>query len=225
MFDTPLAQRKLRILNALFHARAGREHGGRIHDRHGELNAGAIVGSTWVGITLEIAGRHRTVLARGYQRPAPDLPASTPLVLSVDGFFAREAAESWRDEGSNRIEAHLAEVTAAIIVAGERGYRRGLKEAEEREEQFRLQQEQARRDRQAAIDAGRLEELRHSGELLRQADDIRALVARLTAAVHAGDQEVDPARLAQWAEWAMSYADRLDPVRSGQLLAQINGQD
>jgi hypothetical protein len=34
-----------------------------------------------------------------------------------------------------------------------------IEEAEEREEQFRLQQEQARRDRQAAIDAGRLKDV------------------------------------------------------------------
>jgi hypothetical protein len=67
----------------------------------------------------------------------------------------------------------------------------------------------------------RLENLKTSGRLLAQAEEIRALVERVKGSVLEGQTEITESELASWEEWASGYADRIDPVRSGQVLTHI----
>ena len=67
----------------------------------------------------------------------------------------------------------------------------------------------------------RLTDLTASGELLRQAGEIRALVEQVRAAAAAGSVDVTPDQLARWEGWALGQADRLDPVLSGQVLSHL----
>jgi hypothetical protein len=63
---------------------------------------------------------------------------------------------------------------------------------------------------------------------LRQAEDLRALIARVRGAVLAGSANIDQARLEEWERWASAEADRLDPILSGQImthLAPVEEQD
>jgi hypothetical protein len=219
-FGSAIDQRRLRILNALFMALSKRDHGGSASERDGRIEAAAIVGDTRVGLDIAIAGKHRTVRVYGRDQPAPDLPPSTPLALVIDG--QRDRAEmSWQDDASGKLETKIAEIVARIIVAGEARFRRGLKEAEKREEEYRRWQEQRRREEIERRNAERLKHLRESGELLRQATDLRALIARVRDAVAAGSVGVDQARLAEWERWASAEADRLDPMLSGQVMAHL----
>jgi len=220
--DGALDQRRLRILNALFLALARRGQRGGAHDRDGEIDAAALVGDTRVDIEIAVAGKHRTVREYGRDVPARDLPASTPLRLVVGGSRDRPTGEGqWQDDANGKLEAKLTEVAARVVVAGEALFRRGLKDAEEREAQWRRWQEQQRREELERRNAERLKQLRASGDLLRQADDLRALLARVRGAVVAGALDVDPAALTQWEAWASAEADRLDPVLSGQVLAHL----
>jgi hypothetical protein len=107
------------------------------------------------------------------------------------------------------------------VVAGEECFRRGLKEVEEREEQWRRYREQQRREAIERRNAERLAHLRASGELLRSAEDLRALVARVRAAVVAGSVDIGKDRLAEWERWASAEADRLDPLLSGQVMSHL----
>lgn len=50
-------------------------------------------------------------------------------------------------------------------------------------------------------------------DLLRQAEDIRALVGRMRQAIAVGELAVDAATLANWEQWALGKADLVDPVR------------
>jgi L-fucose isomerase-like protein len=108
-----------------------------------------------------------------------------------------------------------------IIVAGEGAFRRGLREEVERLEEARKLEEKMRLERLAAMEAQRLADLRRSGELLREANDIRALVETVKAAVVAGEQPIDADALVEWEIWALAYADRVDPVRSGQIQSHL----
>jgi hypothetical protein len=56
---------------------------------------------------------------------------------------------------------------------------------------------------------------------LREAQNIRALVINVRAAVLAGAQPISADDLAQWETWALAYADRVDPVVSGQVMSHI----
>lgn len=133
----------------------------------------------------------------------------------------RPGERSWQDDASGKLESKLAEITARIIVAGEARFRRGLREAEERAEQYRRWQEERRQEALARRNAERLKHLRTSGELLRQAEDLRALIARVRDAVAAGSGGVDQDRLEEWERWASAEADRLDPIVSGQIMSHL----
>jgi hypothetical protein len=145
----------------------------------------------------------------------------------------------WQDGAAGKLETKIVEIVARVIVAGARraicttkrsGYRkrasrerfrRGLKEAEQRAEEHRRWQEQRRREEIERRNAERLKHLRNIGELLRQAEDLRALIARVRGAVVDGSVEVDRARLEEWERWASAEADRLDPILSGQVLTHL----
>jgi hypothetical protein len=223
-FDGALDQRQLRILNALFMALSRRGHAGRASERDGRIDATAIVGDVAVDLDIAIAGKHRTVREYGREVPARDLPASTPLMLVIDGQRGRPGETTWQDDKAGKLESKLAEIVARIIVAGEGRFRRGLKEAEERAEQYRRWQEQRRREEIERRNAERLKHLRTSGELLRQAEDLRALIARVRDAATVGLADVDQTRLEEWERWASAEADRLDPVLSGQIMTHLAPQ-
>jgi hypothetical protein len=89
-------------------------------------------------------------------------------------------------------------------------------------------EEKWRQERIEKRNAERLKHLRESGELLRQAEDLRALIARVRGALVTGSVGVDQARLEEWERWASGKADRLDPILSGQImthLAPVEEQD
>ncbi|MFL6728190.1 MAG: hypothetical protein ACJ8FS_16995 [Sphingomicrobium sp.] len=220
-FDGPLDQRRFKILNAIFMALSMRGHGGSASERDGRIEATALVGDTRLDLGIAIVGKHRIVREYGRDIPARDLPASTPLLLVIDGQREPSGVTSWQDDATGKLESKLAEITARIIVAGEERLRRGLKEAEERAEQFRRWEEQRRREEIERRNAERLKLLRTSGDLLRQAEDLRALIARVRSAVVEGSASVDQARLNEWERWASAEADRLDPILSGQIMTHL----
>lgn len=53
--------------------------------------------------------------------------------------------------------------------------------------------------------------------MLRQAEDLRALIASVSAAIAKGHRSLDAAAFTEWRQWAAAEADRLDPVLSGQV--------
>lgn len=220
-FDNPLDKRRLRILSAVFMALSKRDHDADAYERDGEIHATAIVGDTRLGLEVSVAGKHRKVRVYGRDRPAADLPLKTPLMLRVNPDFDGRNGVSWQDDDGGTLESKIAVIAAGIIVAGEAKFRRGLREAEERAEQLRIAEEKRRHEELAARNLKRLESLHRSGELLRQAEDIRALVARVRQGMIDGSADVDPGTIEAWEKWALDEADKLDPVRSGQIMAHL----
>lgn len=180
-----------------------------------------MIGDTRLGLLIDLAGKHRTVQVQGRTRAAPDLPGSTPLMFSIDPGFDRKNCTTWQDDANGTLETKIAEIVARVIVAGEAKFRSGLKEAEERAEQSRRWEEKRRQEAIAARNAERLKHLRESGDLLRRAEDLRALIARVRGALLAGSVEVDPTRIEEWERWASAEADRLDPIVSGQIMTHL----
>lgn len=220
-FESTLDKRRLRILNAVFMALGKRGHQGEAHERDGEIHARAVIGDTHIGLELDIAGRGRAVRPPSGVRPMPTLPATTRLAFRVDPNFDGRSDEAWQDDDDGTIEAKIASITAAIIVAGESKFRRGLREAEERVEQLRELNEKKRQEELAARNLRRLEALRTSSQLLQQAEEIRALVTRVHQAMTDGSVACDQKTVKAWGLWASAEADRIDPVRSCQVLSQL----
>lgn len=218
-FDSPLDRRRLRILNAIFMTLAKRGHRADAYERDGEIHARVTIGDTHLGFSLEPAGNRPE---RGYGRDRTvGLPATTPLQFSLDPDFDRRAMTIWSDDAAGTLESRIADIVARIIVAGEAKFRRGLREAEERAEEYRRWQEKQRQERIEARNRQRLEHLRRSGELLRQAEDLRALIIRVREAAVTGSVAADRHNLEAWESWASAEADRLDPILSGQIRTHL----
>lgn len=222
-FDSPLAQRQLRLLAGLLLALAKRGHRGEVWEDAYTLRARCEIGRETIGLRFEVIGKHRTEWHYGHQRPARDLPAKTPLRLVVDRSFRMPLTAAWADTPNQPLEKQLTEIVAGVIVAGEASFRQGLVEARERAEEHRRWEEERRLARLAELEGKRLADLRTSGDLLRQAEEIRALVARVESALLRGNlPELTPERVSQWKSWALAQADRIDPVHSGQVLTHLH---
>ena len=126
------------------------------------------------------------------------------------------------DDRDGKLETKLAVIAADIIVAGEAAFRQSLIEAVEREEQWPKWQEERRQQRITELEAQRLKDLKTSGMLLAQAEEIRTLVTRMKSAVVVGATHILAEDLEPWERWALDYADRLDPILSGQVLSHIH---
>ncbi len=222
-FDGPLAQRQLRFLDRLFKTMSRRGHSGAVSDDKGRLSIRMVVGDMSLCASLEPAGRHATETVAGNTRPARDLPASTPLVLALTEKFRAPVRATWKDDPEGKLEGKVAAIAADLIVAGEALFRQRLVETREWEEERQRLRRKHELERIAALEAKRLEDLRRSGELLRQAEEIRSLVIRVKVAIAAG-QSVDlpPEQLLSWEAWALEQADRIDPVISGQVLSHLS---
>lgn len=230
-FDGALDQRKLRLLNGIFLALAKRGHGGDVHETDDEIHVRLKIGDTQIGVTIDIVGKHRTVSGRRQTRPAPDLPATTPLSLRIKPGFDNEIGETWQDDVDGKLESKIASIAAGLIVAGEAKFRRQLREDEKQAEQDRLnreakaERERLERERRMIetlqkMNEQRLADLQKSGELLRLSRDIRTLVVEVRGAI-AGQSGVDVEELEAWESWALKEADKLDPVLSGQFLSHL----
>lgn len=230
-FDNPIDQRRLKLFNGILLALAKRGHSGSVSATDTEISARAWIGSTSLGLSLAIAGKHRTVVSHGYRRADPALPDSTPLVLHVKPGFDQEIVDACQDEDGQRLESKIANIAAALIVAGEATFRQRLREYEERAEKDRVEQqrkeEEARRQREKRrlerireLNEQRVTDLRTSGELLRAARDLRALVAEVREAMR-DRADLDTETLEAWVSWASQEADTLDPILSGQVLKHL----
>lgn len=222
-FEGAMNTRRLRLLNALMLALSKRGHGGRVSETHdNRMEVQFRVGGTSLHANLEPSN------SRPHNhswRQDITLPGTTPLTLNLEPRHDGTAAATWSDTKDAKLEARLTDVAASIIVEGERAFRRGIREAIERHEAHLRWLEQERQKRIAAAQAKRVEELRRSGEMLRQAEDIRALVARVRTAMASGTELVPADKLSAWEAWAASYADSLDPIKTGQIMAHLDPQE
>jgi hypothetical protein len=221
LFDGPLTQRELRIADGLLKALARRGHSGEVQEDRRELTIRVSVGDTGVALAFEIIGSHRTEMIAGNRVPAHDLPVSTPLRLGFKRLRRSGEHASWCDQPGKRLEKCVAEIAAEVIVAGEAAFRRSLVEAAEAEAEHARWLEESRRRKLAELAGKRIADLKQSGDLLRKAEEIRALVAQVKHAVEQGSELVSAEQLARWEIWALSQADVLDPLRSGQVLTHL----
>ena len=115
------------------------------------------------------------------------------------------------------LESKIAAIAAGVIVAGEARFRRSLREEIERQEKATIAEEKARQEQLATLNRKRIENLHASGELLRRAEEIRLLVGRVRDAVTTDSTSADSGTIDAWERWALAEADKIDPVKSGQI--------
>ena len=211
LFDSPLEQRRLRIVNALFLAlsRCGcipaRQRG---QDREFSVR----VGDQHVRFSLEPCS------TRGSARRKP---GSERLELKLSLYEPPDnVRHSWVDQEQTCLEDAISDISTGLLVAGEWIYRATLERRhawrverkQELEEKIREQELAAMRREQEEREKAakkRLHGLLSEAARWRRAADIRAYVNAVL-------QQVRPTNeISTWAEWARAEADRIDPLTNG----------
>jgi hypothetical protein len=213
VFDQPHQARKLRIVNALMHALSSMGHHCEVWGEH-EPSFRTKIGDHHVQVRIQHPGEEALTHSRHGDAlsPAPETPLRIELFSALPEGFPR----MWED-GEVKLEAVVAEIAATIVAAGEARYRLSIKERLEHVARMEAWREERRQEALAKRNQERLAALHRSAELLRTAQDLRSLIASVSAAIESGRSDLDPVALAEWKQWAAAEADRIDPVLSGQV--------
>lgn len=209
LFDTPLARRKLRILNGLTTALARVGFATSIRGG-GPIELNTRVGDYGISWQLEAdaARPHKKATAKSGLRLSISLPTGAPAQL----------AASWSDLPERDLESVARTILETIIIAGEYRYRSHVLSMYEwrieRRQRLVAERErlliEAERRRVEALERARKQEedaLIDQARRWRQATDVRAYVAARVAVQGTPDEVMN-----NWVRWAMEVADRMDPL-------------
>jgi len=219
VFDTAEGRRILKILNAIFF----------VMDRVGvkpylnateSINAGAIVGDTRIFFEIEAINLKQQTSTNGKKALS-----RTRLQLNIlhHGEIP-EAQMTWKDEEGLTLENQTRKIAAGLLVAGELHYRdqtyhsynwlverKTEHDEEKRRELERLEREKLQR--QLQIERKRRRQLVTDVLEWRRADEIRAFVGAVNSREELNPSLDSKEKLAQWSVWALTEADKLDPMK------------
>ncbi len=230
VFDSPFGQRRLRFLNALFIATA--KCGGKPEVRGHEAREISIrIHQTGVAVSLDRPPAGRTKAA-GQGRDGPD-----QLRFAIVNRYDRDQVRtSWQDGEGGRLERYIGDIAVELATAAEVSYREscvrefewrvqrkaGLEE-EERNRQLELEREE--RERRERLEQARVDRLLDEAASLRRATDIRTYVAAVKAVVANETSSISAEEMQRWSKWALTEADRIDPVVSARFLDAFEEKD
>lgn len=222
-FDSPLARRRLRIVNALLLAAAKVGGGGFLRGEDlSELYL--TIGDRHIGFTLDAANR-----SRSGRRPALEKNGEKLAITLQYGDLAADVPTLWEDQEGNPLESRLTEIFVRMAVASEHAQRKWLEEHRrwQREEQERLEREarqrkldaeRRERERLAAIEQAKLDALVKDAGAWKTAADLRSYISAVAASMTG---KVDAERLNAWCDWARAQADAMDPLTGGRASLSI----
>jgi hypothetical protein len=223
-FDSPFEQRRLKIISALYTALENCGFQPSSTRKEGR-DLGVKIGDYNVGFTLDdITAKDD----QSYLWLARDKkPSSTRMRLRVSGYkLPEDIRQIWDDVDGDKIENHLPEIAAELIVAGEVFYRatklhrhqwRVERKAELEQKELERIEEEARQaeERRIRNEQARIDHLLAQAGALKQATEIRAYVQAILEANNSAPDPMNEEELRSWEEWALAQADRIDPVKSG----------
>lgn len=221
VFEGPFEKRRLRILNALFF---GLMRVGGKPSLRGFAAREIVITFHYQHIWLSLEGKNSKPPQQYVARSKE--PSDRSLVLSIlAGYVAKEILGSWSDNEQQNLETQLTEAAIAIALQAEESYRAQLIRSHEWRIERKMQLEKEERERQAAqikaeaerrarLEQKRIDSLLSDARALETADTIRRYVARL-------EDRVDTSTAAgfqKWKQWALSQADRIDPLLDAKFL-------
>ncbi|ALE53347.1 hypothetical protein AC233_00395 [Burkholderia sp. HB1] len=219
-FESRFEQRRLLFLSNLFVLLGRLDVQGAARGREGR-ELGAHVGDQYVKLKVETLATLRP------RKRAGDAKKNEPMAIEVEvarwQHGEREERLFWSDDEDSRLEDRLLEIGVAIVLTGERQYRKArqfsyewdrhcFEEKIEKARKAREEAEQRVREQRLQADHDRVARLLAQVSARQQAQQIRLYVEEVLASPDAmagrafdGDREA-------WAGWARTVADWLDPL-------------
>jgi hypothetical protein len=147
------------------------------------------------------------------------------LYLSVSANAVGNTTR-WEDGEKGSLESQITEVIIGMLIASEYAHRRWIEEQaawerKRREEAeraaIRQREEDERRERErlAAIEKAKLDNLLRNAEAWRTARNLRRYIR---AVMETTSEYGDSQQLEAWSLWALAEADKLDPLVSKRAL-------
>ena len=232
LFDSVVDQRQLRLLNAILFALSKRDVHAKVDLEDYNFRARATVGEFTVSFTMIPASKPKNLNQYAYAETMAKLPPRSRVVVMINPSRSGTSDDIWQDDAEGQLETKITSIAAAVIVAGEAEFRQNVRmRAEwraqrEREEEIearrrQLHEQEELRRRKAEAEAKRLADLKLSGKLLREANELRAIVAAVRNKMNVNPDLAEQYDIAEWENWATDYADRIDPIKSGQVLSHL----
>lgn len=220
-FDSPLQQRRLRILSGIFAglARFGCKPS---IDRREARDISVQVGSQDVYLALELVEQK----GRG---KAPQTGPRLRLTVKGRTWLKEGGADvAWEDDDAGKLETQLTTICEEILVAGERQYREEAlhryhwarerkQELEEADRQRQEAEERREHERLEQLARDRLQRLLDDAAAHRQATEVRQYVDTVVGRLGTDPSTIPTRKVEAWAKWARAQADALDPITSGRV--------
>jgi hypothetical protein len=218
VFETSFEKRRLRLLNSLLRTLDRLNVSVSIDGREARTLV-AHVGDFSVGFTIDRV----SVKSASTQSKSTGGPMHCQLMALCGGD---QPIQSWADAAGQPLESRLADIAVAIVSHGERVCRSSAqhhrewvikRKAEIAAEERRKEAERRRveRERLERLEKARVGRLLAQAKSLREAEEIRAYVSAVRQRQSAIDDPLSATEFQQWADWALSQADRIEPVLSG----------
>jgi hypothetical protein len=209
VFETSFEKRRLRVLNSLLRTLDRLNVSVSIIGREARTLV-AHAGDFSVGFTIDgLSAKTASTQPKGVSGPM-----RCQLMALCGGD---QPIETWTDVEGQLLETRLGDIAVAIVVHGERVCRSSSSAQHHREWVIKRKAEIAAEERRKEAERRRLE--RERLERLEKARVGRLLAQARSSAVRerqaALDDPLSATGFQQWADWALSQADRIDPVLSG----------
>lgn len=232
-YDSPVQRRRLRLLSALFLALA---HGGCRAVTWGSSPLDAPMNEFSVMVGDQSVRLRATVVEvrrRGGKGSNTASDTEHKILLIMNPSEREDVGEKIWEDDTLRLEDQLRDIAVAIVVKGEEQYRTGMlrryrwrlearAELVERQKKERDEAERREQEHLAKLERERVERLLGEADALRKASAIRQYVAEARDANARLPVPATEEEMAAWAEWALSVANRIDPILSGAFRRRAN---
>jgi hypothetical protein len=222
---TDLDKRRLRILSTLFKALEERSYKLIVDSSQYVREVQVALGNDKFSIKLEERIRQvrrqltekekaeRSFLSTGQKWTQEKVPTGE-LILKIAESNRYGITREWRDEAAAPIESKLDDVMAQLAGAFEELRLRQQRDAEERERQWKIEQERYHAEIEQKRELIRIRRLISHCDEWRTAASIRVFVSAIEASPLAA---ADTEHFAAWKSWALDYAERVDPLQNNNL--------
>jgi hypothetical protein len=137
------------------------------------------------------------------------------FTLRIDSYLGDGAQLSWSDGKQQRLEERLNDFVVGLVAWAEREKER-RQEREHREREWKeAEQRRLESKRRQEEENARIGELERKVVAWVKSGQVRDFVTAVRARMDEADEVEDREALERWTEWALAYADRLDPLLNG----------
>jgi len=154
----------------------------------------------------------------------------------LSGYDREQKQIAWQDGEGGSLERFIQEIAVEVVTSAEVRYREGCvrsfewrvrrkAQLDEDARQRQLDVEREERERRQQFEQARVDQLLDEAAALRRATDIRAYVEAVKTSVASEATAISPDAIRRWSRWALSEADRIDPVKTTRFREGFEAED